>query len=223
MEIEGRWGLYDRSGLIGTTVQDASGQNDSQTSLLVSDGARVSPGMTLKIGDEQQVVTSWGDPTAGVTTLNGAIAVGDETITVADGALINVGEIFRSTFEQMKVKDKQNNLLEVVRGWNGIRRVAHLTGAAVDVYRTVNVERAVNGTSAAAHAKDTAISRYFAPDDVQFLCKEIAMLIANKAGSGYQGRTGNAETGVVFYNDAFPKYDIQRVKENYYIPKAPTS
>ncbi len=222
VELAGRWGLYERSGLIGATVQDSTQQSDSQATLKVSDGSKISPGMTLLIGNEQEVVTGWGDPTAGVTTLNGAVAAVDETITVANGALINVGEILRSMFEQMKVKDKQSNVLEVIRGWNGTRRVAHLSGDSVDVYRTVNVERSVNGTTAVAHLKDVAISRYFAPDDVQFLCKEIATLIANKAGSGYQGRTGNQETGVIDYHDAFPKYDIERVKENYYIPRATT-
>ncbi len=219
VQVAGRWGKYERSGLTGATVQDSTSQSDSQLTLKVSDGGKVSPGMVLKIGDEQEAVTGWGDPTAGVTTLNGAVAVADETITVANGALINIGEIMRSTFEQMKVKDKQTNTLEVIRGWNGTRRVAHLTGAAVDVYRTVNVERAVNGTIAAAHLKDIAISRYLVPDDILFLTKEIATLSMNKALSGYQGRTGNQDTGVVDYHDAFPKYDIDTVKKNYYIPR----
>ena len=77
----------------------------------------------------------------------------------------------------------------------------------------------MNGTTAATHATSTAISRYFVPDDILYLTKEIATLSANKALSGYQGRTGNGETGVVFYNDAFPKFDIDKVKSNYYIPR----
>lgn len=221
VEIAGRWGKYQRSGSIGATVQD-NPQTNSQSTLKVSDGSKVSPGMTLLIESEQQLVTGWSTPTANATTLGANVAAGDETISVADGNQVNIGEIIRSTFEQMKVKDKQTNTLEVTRGWNGTRRVTHTSGAAVDVYRTVTVDRGVNGTTAAEHAQNTAISRYFVPDDVNFLCKEIATLIAKKAGSGYQGRTGNAETGVVFYNDAFPKFDIERVKEVYYIPKAPS-
>ena len=219
VEITGLWGLYLRSGLIGATVADTTEQSDSQTTLKVSDGSRVSPGMVLLIGSEQEAVTGWGSPTTGATTLNGNVAAADETIVVTNGALINVGEIIRVDFEQMKVKDKNTHTLEVARGWNGTRRVSHTTSTNVDVYRTVNVERGLNGTTAAAHANAVAISRYFAPDDVQFLCKEIATLIVNKALSGYQGRTGDQQTGVVFYNDAFPQYDIARVKANYIMPR----
>lgn len=220
VQIDGTWGLYDRSGLIGATVQDATGQDDSQTTLKVSDGGKVSPGMVLLIGSEQEAVTGWEAPTAAVTTLNGAVTASDEVITVANGALINIGEILRADFEQMKVRDKRTHQLSVIRNWNGTGKVAHLTAAAVDVYRTVTVERNVNGTTAATHALNTAISRYFVPDDILYLTKEIATLSANKALGGYQGRTGNQETGVVFYNDAFPQFDIEKVKSNYYIPRS---
>ena len=219
VEISGLWGMYLRSDVTGAIVKDATGQNATQKTLLVDKGSKVSPGMVLLIGTEQEAVTGWEDPTASVTTLNGGISATEDVITVANGALINVGEVIRTGFEQMKVRDKQTHSLFVTRGWNETGRVAHLTGVAVDVYRTVSVERAVNGTTAAAHAFDTVISRYFVPDDVRFLSKQIATLILNKAKSGYQGRTGDQELGVVFYHDAFPKSDIEKVKRNYYIPK----
>lgn len=217
--ITGRWGKYERSGPIGATVADATSQDASQLTLKVSDGGKVSPGMVLLIGSEQEAVTGWGDPTASVTTLNGAVGVSDDVITLANGALVNVGEVLRVDFEQMKVQDKRTHQCSVIRSWNGTGKVAHLTAAAVDVYRTASVERGVNGTTAAVHANGLAISRYFAPDDIQFLCKEIATLTASKALSGYQGRTGNAETGVVFFNDSFPKFDIDKIKSNYHIPR----
>lgn len=217
--IAGRWGNYERTGLLGATVQDAGGQTASQTTLQVSDGSKVSAGMVVLIETEQQAVTGWGSPTTNVTTLNGAVTNTQETLTLANGSLVNAGEVIRVEFEQMKVKDKQNNLLSVIRGWNGTAKVTHANASAVDVYRTVNVERGVNGTTSAAHAKDTAMSRYFVPDDIQFLTKEIATLSINKAQSGYQGRTGNTEMGTIFYNDAFPRYDIEMIASNYRIPK----
>jgi hypothetical protein len=85
------------------------------------------------------------------------------------------------------------------------------------VYRKLEVVRGVNGTTAATHLISTAISRYLVPADVLFLCKEIATLMAHKAETGYAGRTGNAELGQVFYNDAFPRYDIERVRDHYRI------
>jgi len=217
--IAGRWGKYERSGTTGATVQDSTEQGISQSTLKISDGGKISPGMVLLVGSEQELVTGWGSPITTVTLLNGAITATDSVITVDDGALLNISEIIRVGFEQMKVLDKQTHQCSVTRSWNGTKAVTHADNAVVDVYRTVNVERGVNGTTAAAHLLNAAISRYFAPDDVQFLCKEIATLTASKALGGYQGRTGNPEMGVVFYNDSFPKFDIEKVKRNYYIPR----
>lgn len=221
VQITGRWGKYERSAALTATVADTAQQSASQTTLKVSDGSQVSPGMVLKLGDEQELVTGYSDPTASVTTLNGAVTAADEEITVANSALVNVGEIIRADFEQMKVRDRNTTThkLSVWRGWNRTNRVAHLTAAAVDVYRTFNVERGVNGTTAAIHANGVTLSRYFAPDDIQFLTRETAILMLNKAKGGYAGKSGNEQTGVTFYNEAFPKFDIERIKSKYRIPR----
>lgn len=218
VQVSGQWGMYSRVVLLGATVQDTTSQSNSQSTLKVSDGGKVSPGMLLLIGSEQELVTGWGDPTASVTTLNGAVAISDDVITLTNGALVNVGEVIRVDFEQMRVKDKRTHQVYVDRGWNGTGRTAHLTAAAVDVYRTVSVERAVNGTTAAAHLTNAAISRHMPPDDIQLLTREIATLMLNKAQGGYQGRTGSQETGTVFYNDFFPRFDLERIKEKYFLP-----
>jgi hypothetical protein len=87
----------------------------------------------------------------------------------------------------------------------------------VDVYRKFTVVREVNGTTAAAHDNATAISRYLVPADILFLCKEIATLMLNKAGSNYAGKSGNDQLGTVFYNDAFPRFDLERIRDHYSI------
>ena len=215
--IVGKWGKYNRTASTGATVADTTQQSDSQTTLKVSNGAAVSPGMVLLIGTEQELVTGWGDPTTSVTTLNGAVAATDETITLTNASLVNVGEVLRVDFEQWYVRDRRtsNNTISVIRGWNGTARTTHTTSTAVDVYRTVTVERGVNGTTAAAHANGVSISRHVVPADVNGLCRQIATLIVNKALSGYQGRVGNEQTGVVFYNDAYPRFEIERVRKAY--------
>lgn len=221
--IAGRWGKYDRSAATLATVADTTQQTNSQTTLKASSGAQVSPGMLLLIGSEQELVTGWSDPTTSATTVTEPVTASTDQLTLASAALINVGEIIRIDFEQMKVTDRRvsSNLVSVIRGYNGTSRVTHADNAAVDVYRTVNVERGVNGTTAAEHLNAVVISRYFVPDDILFLTKEIATLMVNKASSGYQGRTGNAELGVVFYNDAFPKMDIDRIRDSYLLPRFP--
>jgi hypothetical protein len=87
----------------------------------------------------------------------------------------------------------------------------------VDVYRTYAVERGVNGTTAALHTAVSAISCYMVPDDIFFLAKEIACLMKKKEESAYAGKTGNAALGETFYNDIFPRFDIEPVKRHYKI------
>lgn len=213
-------GLYLKSVLTGATVADTTQQSDIQTTLKVSNGALVSPGMALLLDSEQELVTGYGSPSASSATLNGLIDSSTEEITVNDASLINAGEVFRIDFEQFKCRDRNTstNKLHVFRGWNTTSRVQHLNGAAVEVYRTYNVERACNGTTAASHTNGLAIYRYDPPDDIRFLAREGAVLMLNKAKSGYAGRSGNDQTGTTFYNDAFPRFDIERIKEKYQLP-----
>lgn len=221
VEITGNWGLYNRTVALASTVADTTQQDNSQLTLKLSSGGEVSPGMVLLIGTEQELVTGWSTPTASVTALNGAISISDETLTVDDASLVQIGELIRIDFEQMLVKDRNTttNKLYVLRGWNATARALHLDNATLDIYRTVTVQRGVNGTTAATHANGVSLSRYVAPDDVQYLAKQIATLIVQKAKSGYQGRTGNQDTGVIMYHDAFPRYDIDRIKECYDLPR----
>lgn len=214
--IAGLWGKFSRQLATGATV--GTTQSAGASTLAVNDGGKVSPGMVILLGDEQELVTGWDDPTTNVTALNGAITATDDVLTLDSGSAVKRGEIIRLDFEQMKVRDIRNNQVSVIRNWNGSGAVLHTDNTQVDVYRTVTVERAVNGTDAAEHTSSTAVSRYAAPDDIQFLTRQIATLMLNKAKSGYQGRTGNAEMGTVFYNDAFPRFEIERVASNYYLP-----
>jgi hypothetical protein len=219
--ITGGWGLYNLTRSAGALVKDATKQAAGATTLTVDNGGKLSPGKVLLIESEQELITAWGTPSDSTAHLNGAIGAGDFEITLTDASLVNIGEIIRVGFEQMRVLDRitATNKLYVKRGWNGTQAVSHATATGVDAYRTLTVERGVNGTTAADHLTDTAISRYAVPDDVLFLTKEIATLMLGKAGSGYQGRTGS-DQGVIFYHDAFPKSDLERLQELYRIPRA---
>jgi hypothetical protein len=215
VQIPGRWGLYEETEATGATL--GAQQTDIATSLQVSDGAKLSPGAVLLIGSEQELITGYDTPVAAITTLNGTIDASQETIILTNGALVNIGEILRIGVEQIRILDISTHTLYVQRHWNKTLGAAHTTGAAVDVYRKFVVARAANGTTAAAHAVSAAISRYLVPADVLFLCKEIATLMLNKAGTGYSGKTGNEQLGTVYYNDAFPRYDLERIREHYSI------
>lgn len=214
--IVGKWGLYQLTKSTGAEVDDATQQSDSQTTLQVDNAGLISPGMVLLIGNEQELVTGWSTPIDSATDITEALTATGDVLTLGDATKVHIGEILRVGFEQMKVLDLNTTTNEayVGRGWNKTAAVVHADNSDVYVYRTLTVERGVNGTTAAAHLINAAISRYVAPDDILFLVKEIATLMLNKAASGYQGRTGN-DQGVIFYNDAFPRQDIERVKQAY--------
>lgn len=211
--ITGRWGLWEKSAASGAVV-GTGGQTSAATTLLVDDGSKVSPGMVVLIGSEQELVSGYSTPTA-ATTIAEDLDTSEEIVTVASGALVKAGEIIRVNFEQMKILDIQSNDLYVRRGWNNTAKATHTSTASVEAYRTFTVERGANGTTAAAHDAATVIYRYTVPEDVGFLCREIATLMLKKAQGGFAGKTGNSELGETYYHDAFPRFDIERVKMHY--------
>ena len=210
-------GLYNETQATGAALDGAIADDDE--TITVDNGAKLSPGMVLKIGDEQMLVTGTGAPVETVTALADSVSVGDESIAVDNLALLNIGEVVRIGFESMLVYDKSATRAAVRRGWNNTAKSTHAENDDVDVFRTFSVERGVNGTTAAAHADEAAIDRYVVPADIGYLCAQVATLMLNKAKSSYAGRTGNADTGTVFYNDAFPRYEWQRIADNYKLPR----
>ena len=214
VSIMGKWGLWEKSKSTGATV---ASQTDSATTLVVDDASGISPGAVLLIESEQELVTGIGSPSDSTTNTNEALDAEEDQVTVLDGTKVEIGEVIRVEFEQMLVRDISGNDLLVERGWNRTVRVAHLTDLDVYVYRTFNVERGVNGTTAAAHLAQ-AISRYTVPADINYLCKQIAALMLKKADSGFAGKVGSVETGETFYFNEFPKAVIEQIQENYFIP-----
>lgn len=212
--IAGSWGMFERSAVTGATV---ASQTNVATTLVVDNGSGISPGEVLLIEDEQQLVTGIGSPTDSTANSAEALDLDEDELTVTDGTKVNVGEIIRVDFEQMLVLDISGNDLLVQRGWNRTNRVTHLTGLDVYVYRTFNVERGVNGTTAAAHDAE-AVGRYLVPDDIHWLCKQMAALMLKKADSSFAGKVGDAATGEVFYFNEFPKGTIDAIKERYFLP-----
>jgi len=218
VEITGRWGLFEQTTASGAVV-GTGGQTNSATSLLVDDGSKLSPGAVAYIGTEQELVTGYSTPTAAVTTLNGAVTLQQDTITLADGTKVKAGEIIRVEFELMRVEEIQTNSVAVSRGWFGTNRVAHNTGVSVDAYRTFTVDRGANGTTAAAHNAAVAISVFQIPPDVNYLARQIAALMLKKASSGFAGKSGNSELGEVYYTNEFPRGAMNEVLANYDIPR----
>jgi len=215
--IAGKWGKYNLSKATGATL-GAAITTTSAVSLLASDGSLISPGMVCLIDTEQVLATAAGAWTDSTANLGAAITdTSGESITLTDGTKVNVGEIIKIDLEQMKVTSVTANVAGVIRGWNDTTRATHLIAADVYVQRTYTIERGCNGTTAATHLISAPISRYCPPQDINWLCREIAGLAMKKAKSGYAGKVGNAETGEVFYVSEFPQETIKKIKRAYTI------
>lgn len=210
-QITGRWGLYENTVATASEVLSDSDPTD----LLLSSTGLLSPGMILKIDDEQIAVESTGSPTLNVANTAEAIDLSEEEIDLDDASDIQIGEVLRIDFEQFKVLDKVSNTCLVSRGYNGSKRTTHTANTDVYVYRSFGVSRGVNGTTAATHTAGTDVYRYVAPDDVNYLCRQIAVLMYRKAQSGFAGKVGNADTGETFYNNEFPNDPIGKIMRGY--------
>ena len=219
--ITGKWGLYDHIKDTGANV-GTGGQTDSVTSLLLTDGSKLSPGMVVKIESEQQLVTATGSPTDAGADLGAAITDAQETlITLDDASKVNIGETIRVDLEQMKVLDTNTstNQAYVVRGWNKTLATTHANDTDVYVYRTFTVERGVNGTTAAAHNAATDIYQQMIPADVNQLCKKIAGRMLKDAKGGFAGLIGDEMTGMARYLYILP-HELDEIKKNYIIHTA---
>lgn len=211
--ITGRWSLYDDAIDLGTTVV----QNATVSTVEVSTAAQISPGVVLLLDDEQEVVEAYAAPlTVGTLRLTETISDSQNDFNISDGSLIQVNEIIRLEHEQLRVQSLNGNSCSALRGWNGTQRQEHSANTALEAYRLFNVTRAVNGTSAAAH--NTAdVLRVLPPYDIRYLTEQIAALMIKKSQTGFAGKTGNPETGEVFYNQEFPKDPLERIMKNYRI------
>ena len=209
--ITGTWGMYDKT----VSLQIAAvNQTNIATTIVVSDGSQISPGMVLELESEWELVTSTGAVTASTATVSGAWDNAAEELAVSDGTKVNVGETIKIDFEQMRVLDISGNTLLVARGVNKSKRNTHTNGTAVNVFRTFNVLRGANYSTATAHTS-VSVARQVAPADVNYLCRQVAILMINKAKTGFAGRGGNDELGTGFWVNEFPRTQIEKIQANY--------
>lgn len=211
--VTGKWGLYDGSVALGVSVTTADAVS---TGLAVGDGSKCAPGMVLRIGSEQLVVTALSS-TGTDTTADLSEDVDDTETewTISDGTKVFVGETLKVGFEQVLVLDISGNDMLVARGWNHTARAAHLTGVNVYALRTFAVRRGCNGTTAAAHSAEAAY-RVFPPANVGYLCKQITSLMIKKAQTGFVGRSGNDDLGTGFWVNEFPRTQMDAVLDGYF-------
>ena len=98
--------------------------------------------------------------------------------------------------ERMFVESVATNDVQVIRAYDGTTLAAHANDTAVHVFRTLTIERGVNGTTAATHADTTAISRYRPEADIRNLARALAEYSYEQGGAGWLGAIGGGEAVV---------------------------
>lgn len=197
IRVAGSWGFAATTASAGAVVSLTS---TTGTSLVVTDGSLIGVGDTLLIESEQLFVSDRTDAALPASiTLSGAFGSAQSTTTLTlSGAPTNplvVGEMVRIGSERMLVTSVNSSTsVEVRRAVDGTTLASHSNGAAIYVFRTFTVTRGENGTTAATHSAATAISRYVVPADIRQLTEAMAIASDTLASGGWTGRTGSGES-----------------------------
>lgn len=172
-----------------------AGVSASDTSILISNGAKVGVGDLLRI-DSEYLITTERDWVVASATLTGALTESQagRAVTVTDGTAFHRGELIAVDTETMWVTDITGNTLTVRRAWDGSLLAAHSNGAAVYASRSLTVTRAARGSTAATHSNGTTIWRHVPPGLIERATIGHALLIMGAEQSGYQQTAGAGET-----------------------------
>jgi hypothetical protein len=115
---------------------------------------------------------------------------------VSSLAAVTIGETITIGSERMLVEDITSGLL-VQRAVEGTTLAAHTTGAGVWAYRTWTVERGAFGSTAAAHLTSAAVSRYRPPALIEEYALAHTLHTLQQQRQGYVGvvRQGQETSG----------------------------
>lgn len=132
--------------------------------------------------------------TATGTTINeGAeFSSSDTTLTVADGTKVGIGDTLLIESEHL-----------------------YVTGQAVEGSNDYTVSRGANGTTAAAHADTTAISKLVYPSPVVQAVKMRAAQMWRSRVSGYSDRQGFSETGFSTIDQDAVQLSVRQMLDGY--------
>lgn len=187
LAISGTYGFRDDNSASGAT---ASSIDADDTSVAVTDSSRVGTWSLIRLGTERLLVTRRSLLTTGQTiTADLASSAAATTVTVASTATIFADEILTIDSERLLVEDVPSaTTLVVHRAWSGSVLAAHTTGATLYAPRTLTIERAVLGTTAAVHNSAVSLELFDFPGLVQQLA--IALTLDGKANEdGQYSRT----------------------------------
>lgn len=191
ISVSGDFG-YPTTTISATTLGLTAGS--SATTLILNDSSTVGVGSLILIDSERLLVSDKTVSTTGATiTADLTSAKNNVSVTVSSGALINPGELILIDAERMFVEYVAGNTLTVDRAVNGSTLAAHTSGATVYAPRTASVLRARAGSMAASHNSGAAVSLLAAPSLVSELNLAYA-ITNNEAALAAYSRTASPDT-----------------------------
>lgn len=199
ISVAGRWGYSEETLSVGT-VASGLDSDATATTMVASDGSLLGVGDTLLIESEAVFIRERSFAALASILVNdgsGVLAdMADTTVTVDGGTHgINDGELIRIDDEIMRIVSTTSTVLTVQRAIDGTTLATHANDTAIHIARTLTIERGANGTTAATHADSTAISRYEPPFPIVTLVVDevIAAIHQEQAGMGRQIGAGDQQ------------------------------
>jgi len=196
ISVLGRWGYSEETISAGTVASGLSSDAAAST-MVCSDASLIDVGNSLLIESEMIFVKERSFAALGSVLVNmgGNIAATQSVVTITlDGSHgVVAGEIIRLDSERMLVVSVATNDLTVIRAFDGSVLASHTDDTAVHISRTLNIERGVNGTTAATHANATAISKYQPEYSIQDLCQAEVLSGLHQERAGYGRTIGGAD------------------------------
>lgn len=191
ISITGLWGINNDQVTAGAL---AEALDSSETAVDVSDASLVGVGSVLTVESERMLVTGR-SPLATTQVLGSAMnaSKSDQTVDVVDGTKLHTGEILLIDNERMRITDISGNNATVTRAYDGSTLAAHSLGATIYALRTLTVERGALGSTAAAHADLTAVTKWDVPSLVRDLAKGEAITRLEQEFSAYGARVYSDE------------------------------
>lgn len=168
--------------------------NLTTTTVEVDTGAEVGVGDLLTISSEKMLVTGKGSSDTGVTLgadLDASNA--DDGVAVTDGSAFSVDEVLTIGTERMRIEDIIGNTLNVLRAADGSTLAAHSSGDAIYARRSLTVTRASVGSSAATHSSGDVVLRQEYPKMLRTLTLAEAINQLESETSAYARTIGSGE------------------------------
>lgn len=190
--LAGEFGSSNTTVAAGSLAAAVS--STSATTLTLSDSSLAGVGDLLTIDSERLIVTEKEQLYVGTyLTADMTASATDTTAEVANGALVEQGEMILIGAERMFVEAVVSNTLVVKRAQNASTLAAHATEDAVHAPRLVTVERGATGTTAATHLIGATIRRNKPPSLVGELALAFALNNLEQGRAGYAREIGQGE------------------------------